>query len=60
MQTIYVADNQLVKTGDLLITLESDDYAAGLAEARGAGTGESGWISGAGQNRFTARSHRLR
>lgn len=36
VQTIHVVDNQLVKTGDLLITLESDDYAASLAEARAA------------------------
>lgn len=36
VQTLHVTDNQHVKAGDLLITLESADYAAGLAEARAA------------------------
>ena len=36
VQTIHVTDNQAVKAGDLLITLEANDFAAGEAEARAA------------------------
>jgi membrane fusion protein, multidrug efflux system len=36
VQTLHVDDNQAVKAGDLLITLEANDYAASEAEARAA------------------------
>jgi membrane fusion protein (multidrug efflux system) len=36
VQTIHVNDNQTVKAGDLLVTLEANDFAASEAEARAA------------------------
>ncbi len=36
VNTVHVSDNQTVKAGDLLVTLEADDYAARVAEAEAA------------------------